>query len=56
MNKLIFIASLSQLIEEWNEKLNALASEYMDNAVFGGIIVLVLFIFGCWAISYLTKK
>lgn len=50
------LGSISSLIENWNDKLNSIASKYMDNAAFGGIIVLLLFIFGCWAISYFTKK
>lgn len=53
MDKIILVTTV---IDEWNDKLNAIASKYMDNAAFGGIIVLVLFIFGCWAISYFTKK
>lgn len=57
MHKLILVAGFfSELIEDWNDKLNSFASEYMDNAAFGGIIVLVLFVFGCWGISTLTKK
>ena len=57
MHKLILVAGFfSELIEDWNDKLNSFASEYMDNSAFGGIIVLVLFIFGCWGISTLTKK
>lgn len=53
MNKLILIVGI---IDDLNDKLNALASKYMDNAAFGGIIVLLLFVFGCWGISYFTKK
>ena len=50
------LGGISQLIEELNDKLDSIAGKYMDNAASGGIIVLVLFIFGCWIISYLTKK
>lgn len=56
MHRIFLIAGFSEVIESWNEKLNSIASEYMDNAAFGGIAVLLLFIFGCWAISYFTKK
>ena len=56
MNRLLLIEGLSEVIEDWNEKLNSFASEYMDNVWFGGAMVIILFVFGCWAISYLTKK
>ncbi len=56
MNKLLLIATFSETIEKWNEKLDSIASEYMDSPFFGALVVIVVFIFGCWAISYLTKK
>lgn len=56
MNKILWIAGLSELINDWNEKLNSFASQYMDNVWFGGAMVLILFVFGCWAISYFAKK
>lgn len=56
MNKLILIATLSETIEKWNDKLHSIAAEYMDSPFFGALVVIVVFIFGCWAISYLTKK
>ena len=31
-------------------------SYYFSSPWFGALIVIVLFAFGCWAISYLTKK
>lgn len=56
MNKLILIANLTKTLENWNERLDSFAAEYMDSPWFGALIVVVLFAFGCWAISYLTKK
>lgn len=56
LNKLLLIASFSDLLEDWNEKLDSIASQYMDSPFFGALVVIVIFAFGCWAISYLTKK
>lgn len=56
MNKLLLIVTFSETIEKWNDKLDSLASEYMDSPFFGALVVIIVFIFGCWAISYLTKK
>lgn len=56
IQKLLLITRISDQIEVWNEKLNAITSKYMNNAIFAGVIVIVLFIFSCWVISYLTKK
>ncbi|HIR49657.1 MAG TPA: hypothetical protein IAB35_06745 [Candidatus Faecimonas gallistercoris] len=56
MDRLLLIAGLNNLIENWNEKLDSIATEYMDSPWFGAAAVLVLFIFGCWAISYFSKK
>lgn len=56
MQKLLVIASFSETIKEWNDKINAFTGRYMDNAFIGGAVVIVIFAFGCWAISYLTKK
>lgn len=53
INKIVLLANF---IDDLNDKLNGIASKYMDNAAFGGIIVIVLFAFGCWAVSYFTKK
>lgn len=50
------ILTISDTIKEWNNKLNSLAGQYMDNAAFGTIVVFLLFLVGCWAIGYLTKK
>lgn len=56
MNKLLNIITLSETLEKWNEKLDSIASEYMDSPFFGMIVVVAVFIFGYWAVSYLTKK
>lgn len=56
MNKLLFITTLSQTIEKWNEKLDSIASKYMDSPFFGAVVVVVVFIFAYWAVSYFTKK
>ena len=56
MDKLLLIVNLSQTLEKWNEKLDSIASEYMDSPFFGAVVVVVVFIFGYWAISYFTKK
>ena len=34
MNKLLLIATFSETIEKWNEKLDSIASEYMDSPFF----------------------
>lgn len=56
MNTSFLITAFSQTIEKWNDKLNSIASEYMNSPFFGALVVIVIFAFGCWAISYLTKK
>ncbi len=57
MYKLILIASgLTKFIEEWNEKLDAFAAENLDSPWFGALALIVLFAFGCWGVSYFSKK
>lgn len=56
MSRLILISTISETIDKWDDKLNSIASEHMDSPFFGALVVIVVFIFGCWAISYLTKK
>ena len=51
-----YYLSVKGTIEKWNDKLDSIAAEYMDSPFFGALVVIVVFIFGCWAISYLTKK
>ena len=34
MDKLLLIVNLSQTLEKWNEKLDSIASEYMDSPFF----------------------
>lgn len=50
------ILGIMDTIEEWNKKLNSFTGEYMDNAIVGGIVVIVLLIIGCWGINELNKK
>ncbi len=50
------IIIFTTIIDEWNDKLNQIASRYMDNPIFGGIAVFALFLFGCWGVSNLNKK
>ena len=56
MQKLILIAGLEETLADWNEKLNSFTGVYMDNAAFAAALVIVAFIFGCWAVSYFNKK
>lgn len=56
MDKISLLLNFSQTIEKWNDKLNSIASKYMDSPFFGALVVIILFAFGYWAISYLTKK
>ena len=45
-----------EFIEEWNEKLDAFAAENLDSPWFGALALIVLFAFGCWGVSYFSKK
>ena len=56
MHKLIFIAGLKETLSDWNEKIYSFTGAYMDNVAFAAALVIVVFIFGCWAISYFNKK
>lgn len=57
MCRLILIASsLTKIIEDWNEKLNSFAAENLDSPWFGALALIVLFAFGCWGVSYFSKK
>lgn len=57
MNNLIYVmSSFSKTIDLWNKKLDAFAAEYMDSPWVGMVIFLVLFAFGCFAISGYVKK
>ena len=42
-------------IEEWNEKLNSFFNKNFNDPLFGTIALFVLFIFGCWIVSYFNK-
>ena len=57
MSNLIFMAiNLSKLIDQWNEKLDNFAGEYMDSPWMGSIVLAVLFIFAYWGIKSLASK
>lgn len=56
MSYIIYIMSFSHQVEIWNEKLDSFATEYMDNPWVGAALCLILFVFGCWAVSSLSKK
>lgn len=56
MHKILLASWFSKLIEDWNERLDSFATEYMDNVWVGAALVIIIFVFGCWAISYFTKK
>lgn len=50
------ILGIMDTLEEWNKKLNSFTGEHMDNAIVGGVVVIVLLIIGCWGINELNKK
>lgn len=52
----MLILTLSQTIEEWNDKLNAFSEKYLDSPWAGTIILIVLVAFGYWAIGEFNKK
>ena len=57
LNNYIFVASkLSKLIDNWNDKLDALAGKYMDSPWFGSIMLAVLFLFAYWGIKTFSSK
>ncbi len=57
MSQYIFLASkLSEQIDKWNDKLDALASKYMDSPWVGCIMLAVLFLFAYWGIKTLSSK
>ena len=50
------IMGIIDTINDWNEKLNKIASKYMDNVGFGTIAVVGIFAIGCWGVATLNKK
>ncbi len=52
----LLLLNLVDKIEEWNEKLNAFASEHMDNVLIGSLIVGVLIFVAFAGINSLNKK
>lgn len=53
---LYILASFSHQIEVWNEKLNEIVGKYTDSPWAGMAIFLILFVFGCCAVSAFSKK
>ena len=51
-----YILGVIDTINDWNEKLNGLASTYLDNAGVGTIVVIGIFIVSAYVISALNKK
>ena len=43
-------------LNEWNDKLNQIASKYMDNVVTGTIIGFVIIVVAFWAVGELNRK
>ena len=56
MYKISLLMNFFFMLEKWNDKLNSIASEYMDSPFFWALVVIIVFAVGYWAISYLTKK
>ncbi len=56
INKYSLILGIVDKIEEWNEKLNAFASEHMDNVLIGSLVVGVLIFVAFSGINALNKK
>ncbi len=50
------ILSLTDTINDWNEKINAFASSHMDNVFVGAAAVGVIFIVAAWGINTLNKR
>ena len=51
-----YILGIIDTLNDWNEKLNGLASTYLDNAGVGTAVVIGIFIISAWVISELNKK
>ena len=45
-----------KLLLEWNEKINALAGEHMDNVLVGTLVLGGLIFIGFYGVSALNKK
>ena len=51
-----FILGIIDKLNEWNDKLNGIASKYMDNVVAGTIIGFVIIVVAFLAVEELNKK
>ncbi len=51
-----YILGLLDQLNEWNEKLAEFTNGRTDNAVFGTIVVVGVFIISAWGIKALNKK
>lgn len=56
INYFIIAFDISKQLDIWNKKLDSIIGSFMDNVWAGPIMFGLLFIFGCWGISALTKK
>ena len=56
MNYYPLLLSIKDVLNDWNEKLDGIASKYMDNVGFGVVAIGVIFVVACWGISALNKK
>lgn len=50
------ILGIIDQLNDWNEKLNSLASEHMDNVVVGTVIFFGILLIMFWGIGSLNKK
>lgn len=55
-NIFLTLFNLSSEISQLNDKLNNFAATYLDSPWAGTLMLGILFAFGCWGISALTKK
>lgn len=51
----IQILSIMDTLNEWNDKLDAFASEHLDNVWVGALAVGVIFVVAAWGIKELNK-
>ena len=51
-----YILGITETLNDWNEKLNNLVGDHMDNAFVGALVVGIVFVVSAWGISALNKK
>lgn len=51
-----YMLGIVDKLNEWNDKLDKLASKYMDNVVSGTVIGGIIIVVSFWAVAELTKK